>query len=84
MNKKPKLTDKQKDKRSGFKPEGFFKCKNELKYLNISSICDGIINCRYGNDEIFCVKSFEMNLNLSKFCFKLTLVQLICNLTCQI
>lgn len=38
--------------------EGFFKCKNEEKYINVSKICDGIIHCENGNDEISCFNQF--------------------------
>lgn len=37
-----------------FFPVGFFKCEMEKKFINLNKICDGIINCEKGNDEIFC------------------------------
>lgn len=34
---------------------GFFKCENEEKFIDLDKICDDVINCKYGNDELFCI-----------------------------
>lgn len=35
-------------------PPGFFKCENEKYFLKLTQVCNGIIDCKYGTDELFC------------------------------
>lgn len=37
-----------------FKPPESFKCKNQNIFLNLSKVCNGIIDCKFGDDESFC------------------------------
>lgn len=37
-----------------FKPRGFFKCHNESTYKRIDQVCNNIIDCVYGSDELLC------------------------------
>lgn len=61
-----------------FKPKGFFKCRDSSKFLNLSNVCDGIVDCLKGSDELFC-----LNETFPKFnCFNENRNELICeNLT---
>lgn len=37
-----------------FNPYGMLKCKHDRKYINHSLICDDILDCLDGSDELFC------------------------------
>lgn len=40
--------------KENFKGNGFFRCKRENRFITHNQICDGIVDCLLGSDEISC------------------------------
>lgn len=40
--------------KESFKPGGLFKCKHEFTFKVMADVCNGIIDCIYGSDELLC------------------------------
>lgn len=55
--------------------EGYFKCFNQTKLIHLSKVCNGLIDCFYGSDEIFCQSDSKVYQN----CKTKNLKWLICN-----
>lgn len=54
---------------------GYFKCQYERRYLTEHRICNGIVDCLYGSDEMFCQLS---KISINK-CRQINFMKLECN-----
>lgn len=46
-----------------FQPKGYFKCRFDNVFLAVQQVCNGIINCRFGSDELFCETHYDCPKN---------------------
>lgn len=47
--------------KENFKPPQSFKCKSQNIFLNLSNVCNEIVDCKYGDDELYCFNFSSMN-----------------------
>lgn len=45
-----------------FHYQNLFKCHNESKGILLKNVCNGIIDCQYGSDELGCEENTLLNL----------------------
>ena len=67
-------------KKENFSLFGYFKCFNEKKYLINEKVCNGIVDCLYGSDEMFC----EISKLAIKNCQQFNYLMMICDENFQI
>lgn len=58
-----------------FVMNGFFKCRNETRFIILEKVCDKIYHCLYGNDELLCKWPTIVN---NRECNEISLSYLMC------